>query len=126
MRVVIALDDFLIHERLAEAGPTATGIELIERTEERFARNDVDVEAWFVIVPEFVAEGRLGICVLSHLELHRRELLFQFVGGWLLKILHSRICGLRCCDFCVRRSGLRLGGRTAAEGGARDHGERRT
>ncbi len=94
MGAVIALDDFFIRERLAEARPAAPGIEFIQRTEKRFAGNDVDVNAGFVIVPEVVAEGRLGIGVLRHLKLHRGELLFQFVSGWLLKILHGRICGL--------------------------------
>ena len=42
-----------------------------------------------MIVPEFVAERRLGVGVLGHFELHRGELLFQFVGGWFLKILHG-------------------------------------
>lgn len=93
---VVALDDFLIDERLAEAGPTTPGIELIQRTKERFAGNDVDVNAGFVIVPEFVSKGRLGVGVLGHLELRRGEFLFQFVSGRFLKVLHGRICGLDC------------------------------
>src|SRR6267142_257890 len=86
MSAVVTLDDFFISEGLAETGPAATGIEFIQRTEQRFARDDVDVKAGFVIVPEFVVEGRLGIGVLGHFELHRSELLFQFVGRWFLKI----------------------------------------
>jgi hypothetical protein len=115
---VVALDYFFNHERLAEAGPPATGIEFVKRTEKRFAGNNVDVNAGFMIVPEFVAERRLGVGVLSYLELHRGKLLFQFVSRKFLKILHGTISGLNCCDRRVWRRRLRLGSRAAGEGSA--------
>src|SRR5438093_1643575 len=60
-------------ERSREARPARPGLVLVERAEDRLARDDVDVDAGPVVVPVLVLEGRLGTLVLRHLVLHRGE-----------------------------------------------------
>ena len=42
-----------------EAGPSAAGVELIRRDEERFARRDIDIDAFALLVPIVVVKGVL-------------------------------------------------------------------
>ena len=57
---VALLDNVGRFDRGGETGPAAAAVELLGRGEQRLAGDDVDVEAGFVVVPEFVAEGRFG------------------------------------------------------------------
>src|SRR5881394_4127202 len=68
--VVIALDDFVLGHGLAEAWPAAAGIEFVERAEQRFARNDIYVNAGFVVVPIFILKGWFCCGLLSDAKLH--------------------------------------------------------
>ena len=74
------IDDMLGFDRLREARPTGARLELVERAEQRLAADDVDVQAGLVVVPKFVAEGRLGGVVLRHFVLERAELRAQLSG----------------------------------------------
>ena len=66
-----------IHEirddRLGEAGPTAAGVKLVGRGEQRLARDDVNVDAGFVIVQMFAGARTLGRTLLRHAKLHRGQ-----------------------------------------------------
>ena len=42
-----------------EAGPSAARVELIRRDEERFARRDIDIDAFALLVPIVVVKGML-------------------------------------------------------------------
>src|SRR5436309_3119107 len=59
--------------RYREARPARPGLLLVERAEDRLARDDVDVDAGPVVVPVLVLKGRLGTLVLRHLVLHGGE-----------------------------------------------------
>src|SRR5262249_36937977 len=65
----VALDDVLLLEWPREARPPGARVELVERAEERLARDDVDVDAGLLVVPEGVPERRLGRLVLRDLVL---------------------------------------------------------
>src|SRR5271156_1841755 len=47
-------------ERGREAGPAAAGIEFLLRRKQRFAATDAAVDAVFVAIPVFAAEGVFG------------------------------------------------------------------
>src|SRR2546428_9653138 len=70
---VLPLADVPGLERSREARPARPGLVLVERAEDRLARDDVDVDAGPVVVPVFVVEGRLGAFLLRHLVLHGVE-----------------------------------------------------
>ncbi len=61
-------------ERNGEAGPPATAVELLGGGEQRFPRDDVDVDARLFLVPELVVERRFGGRFLGHRVLARVEL----------------------------------------------------
>src|SRR5436190_10421666 len=75
---VAFLDDFSLLHRPGETGPARAGIEFVERTEQRLAGNDVDVNAGFVIVPVSVLERRFSAALLRDLILEWIELLLKF------------------------------------------------
>src|SRR3982750_2499417 len=52
-----------------EPRPAGAAVVLVERREERLARDHVHVQAGLVVVPVLVAERRLGAVVLRHLGL---------------------------------------------------------
>jgi hypothetical protein len=119
VRLVSDRGDVAGLEWLGEARPACTGIELVGRGEERLSARDIDVDARRVVVPIFVAEGRLGAAVLGDFELLRCELFLQLVGArlfvltvghglLLLHCLHGAGDGL---GVCAR--GLRSGGAAA-------------
>ena len=81
------LDDVVGRYGFSETGPAAAAVVLLGRREERFARDDVDVETRLLVVPELIVEGRLGGAVLRNLELTG----FQLRDG--LRILSVRASG---------------------------------
>ena len=50
MYVVFEFVDIFRHDRLGEARPAGAGIELVGRSEQRFAGNDVDIDPWRLVV----------------------------------------------------------------------------
>jgi len=77
-------------ERPGEAGPAGARIVLVERREQRLARDYVDVDAGLVVVPVLVVERSLGAFALRHVVLQRREARRElFVGG--LLVVHESI-----------------------------------
>src|SRR5438552_4360482 len=114
MGIVDLLGDGLIRQRSGEAGPAATRIEFVEGTEQGLARNDVDVNARFFIIPKLVAERRLGGGMLGDIILGGREFAFEFGRRRFLEVVHTRksyVCG-NCLLGWSRRGSLRLRGRT--------------
>ena len=65
------LEDFFFGDRFGETGPAASAIEFIERSEEWFAGDDINVNPWRVIVPVGVVERGLGATFLCHVVLLR-------------------------------------------------------
>src|SRR6266498_3490672 len=64
-------------ERSGEARPARAGIVLVERREERLARDDIQIDARPVVVPVFVREGALGPLLLRDVVLEGRQLLAE-------------------------------------------------
>src|SRR5262249_57175468 len=52
-----------------EGGPAGTAVELVERSEQRFTRDHVDVDARLVVVEVFAGEGSLGAALLGDVVL---------------------------------------------------------
>src|SRR5262245_30816029 len=69
VRGIHVLRDVLRLDRAHEAGPSRAGLELVGRGEEWLPGHDVDVDPGLVMVPELVAERRLGGAALRHLVL---------------------------------------------------------
>ena len=67
-RSVQALDDEIVRDRFAKRRHAETAIEFVERREEWFAGNDIDVDAGVLVVPELILERRLG-ATLPHDEI---------------------------------------------------------
>ena len=78
------LDHVFLRQWLGEAGPAGAAFEFIERTEEWLAADAVDVDAGFVIIPVFVAEGRLGAAFFRDVVLLWSEAFPQFGIGHFL------------------------------------------
>src|SRR5689334_1377261 len=64
-------------QRFREARPASARIELVERTEERLAGYDIDIDAGFVIIPVRVTERSLRRFVLCDLVLKRGEFFLE-------------------------------------------------
>jgi len=60
VRIVRSLDEEIFRDRFAECGQADLAVEFVERSEEWFASNDIDVDAGAVLVPELILERRLG------------------------------------------------------------------
>src|ERR1700722_8845174 len=60
VRSVRFLDNEIFRDRFAKRGAAGAAIEFVERSEEWFAGNDIDVDAGALVVPELVLEG--GLC----------------------------------------------------------------
>src|SRR5690606_8104689 len=71
--VVRAFDDVARLQRTREARPAAAAVVLVERGEQRLAGDHVDVDPGLLVVPELVAERRLGRLVLGDRVLHRGQ-----------------------------------------------------
>ena len=82
VRAILLFDHSLGIESFGETGPTGAGIELVEGTEKRFAANEIDVDAWGMVIPEFVAERGFGSVFTGHFVLDRCHFLFEFRVGF--------------------------------------------
>src|SRR6202162_3983078 len=60
VRSVQVLDEEIFRDRFAQRGHAEAAIEFLERSEEWFAGNDIDVDAGALVIPELVLEG--GLC----------------------------------------------------------------
>ena len=69
------LGDVFSFDRLGEARPARAALVLVRRAEEGLAADDIDVDAIFLVVPELVAERRLGPFLLGDRVLQRRQFL---------------------------------------------------
>ena len=74
-------DDVRLDQRFGEAGPTGAAIKLVERGEQRFAGDDIDVDAGLVVVPVGVVKGRLRAGLTGNAVLLGGELLLEVVLG---------------------------------------------
>ena len=64
-RSVHAFDEEIFRDRFGKRGPARSAIEFVERSKERFAGDDIDVDAGALVVPELILEG--GLCsILAH------------------------------------------------------------
>ena len=54
--------------RFRETRPAAVRVEFVERAEQRLSGDDIDINAFFFMVPEFPGEGELGAVVLRVLK----------------------------------------------------------
>src|SRR4051812_16621225 len=70
---IVFLDDIAGLSRLGETGPAAPGVELIERGKQRLSGDDIDVEAFFLVVPKGIFERPFGSTMLRHAILLRRK-----------------------------------------------------
>src|SRR5262249_11437405 len=52
-------------DRLREAGPAAAGFVLVRRREERFAGDDIDIDARLLVIEERASPGALGAALLG-------------------------------------------------------------
>jgi len=79
---------FVFGHWLCEAGPARAAIEFIFRREERFARDDIDINSILVIVPVGILKGRFRGAFARHLILILGQLLSQHgvAGNWLGRI----------------------------------------
>src|SRR5947208_1112166 len=73
--------DPAVVDRLVEARPAAVGVELRLRVEQLGTAHDAVVRARLLGVPVLAGERPLGAGLLGHVELHRRELQLELLGG---------------------------------------------
>src|SRR6266404_1975511 len=78
-RFVCFFGDVAVLDRFGEAGPSRAAVEFVERSEERFAADHIDIDSGFMIVPVFISKRRFGAALLGHAVLLGRKFLFQFV-----------------------------------------------
>src|SRR5438874_10274425 len=64
-RGVHFFDHEIFRDRFGKRGPTSAAIEFVERSKERFAGDDIDVNTDTLVVPELILKGRLG-AILAH------------------------------------------------------------
>ena len=69
---------------LGETGPARAAVELVQRTEERFARDNIDVNSGLVIVPVSVVKRSFRAAFSRDVILIFRQLSSQFgvAGNW--------------------------------------------
>jgi len=64
-RSVHAFDEEIFRDRFGKRRPARSAIEFVERCEEWFAGDDIDIDAGALVVPELILEG--GLCpILAH------------------------------------------------------------
>ena len=68
VRSVQFLDQEIFRDRFAKRGHAEAAIEFVERSEEWFAGNDIDVDAGTLVIPELVLKKRLG-ATFPHYEI---------------------------------------------------------
>ena len=71
--------DVAVLDRFGETRPPRAAVEFVERSEERFAADHIDIDSGFMIVPVFISKRRFGAALLGHAILLGREFLFQLV-----------------------------------------------
>jgi len=71
---IILLNDIPGLQRPGEAGPARTGIELVEGAEERLPGDDIDVDAFPLVLFVLIPERRLGAAFLGDLVLEGSQL----------------------------------------------------
>ena len=59
VRSVQVLDEEIFRDRFPECGHAGATIEFVQRSEEWFAGNDINVDAGTLVIPEFVLKGGL-------------------------------------------------------------------
>ena len=87
--VVVALYNLRFGKWAAEARPTTAGVKLVQRAEQGLTRHDIHIDPRLFVIPIGVPESRLGCGMLSDVELHWCELLFELCRGRFLKISHK-------------------------------------
>jgi len=60
MRSVQVLDEEIFRDRFGKRGEPGAAIEFVERSEEWFVSNDIDVDASAFVIPELVLKSPLG------------------------------------------------------------------
>src|SRR4030042_504038 len=75
--VIFSFYDIIRLNGFGKTWPSGPGIELVNRTEQRFSRNDIDINSYFLIIPVFILKWWLSTVLLGHLILQRRQFLFQ-------------------------------------------------
>jgi hypothetical protein len=60
VRSVQVLGEEIFRDRFAKRGHAEAAIEFVERSEQWFAGNDIDVDAGTLVIPELVLKRRLG------------------------------------------------------------------
>src|SRR5262249_36334041 len=65
MLAIVKLNQIVFLERFGEARPAGSGIEFIERAEERFPGDHVHINARLLIVPVLIMKRRFGSLVLG-------------------------------------------------------------
>ena len=78
------------------AGPAGAGNKFVPGAEKRLARNDIDIDPGFFIVPVFIFIGPFGPVTLGYFVLQRRQFLAQdfLVGLGILRLARSVNGGL--------------------------------
>jgi len=75
---VFHLNDFLFLDWLVKAGPTGATIKFGFRGKERFAGDDIHVDAFLFVVPVGVVERGFSAAFAGNLVLHGGELIAEF------------------------------------------------
>src|SRR5262245_55034038 len=65
VRSVQALGEEIFGDRFGERWKANAGIEFVDRSEERFAGNDIDVDAGLLVIPKLILKSPLG-AILAH------------------------------------------------------------
>jgi hypothetical protein len=93
VRSIQALCEQIFRDRFAECGLADASVEFVERSKQRFAGNDVDVDASLLIVPELILESPLA-ATLAHdgIFLGLQSLFQDGIGGD--RTVRIESCGL--------------------------------
>ena len=103
MAEVALLDDVGGLDRLGEARPAGTAVELVDRREQRLAGDHVDVDAGLVVVPVLAGERPLGAVLLGHVVLLRRQ---RVDGRGVLVVLVCHSASITVCACRIHRSAV--------------------
>ena len=68
--MVFLLHDIARLKRLSEARPSGAGFIFVLGAEQGLPGNDIDVNAFSMVIPVFIPERRFGALFLSHFILH--------------------------------------------------------
>ena len=77
MRSIFLLCDDIFLNRLGKARPPATRIELVGRNKQRLSGGNININAWAMLIPVFIVEGRFGGILLGYCILFRRQFLAE-------------------------------------------------